>query len=109
MQEVADWLEKLGLSEYAQRFAENRIDFSVLPELTDQGLEKIGVVLGDRRKMMRAIRELGGTASAAQPRDNAAAKPQDAAERRQVTVSSRTSWAPQPCRRVWIPRTCAKS
>ena len=47
MQQVSDWLEKLGLSEYAQRFAENRIDFSVLPELTDQDLEKIGVVLGD--------------------------------------------------------------
>ena len=88
MQEVADWLEKLGLSEYAQRFAENRIDFSVLPELTDQDLEKIGVVLGDRRKMMRAIRELGGTASAAQPRDNAAAKPQLAEHERHITRAS---------------------
>src|SRR6202040_3918190 len=76
----------LGLSEYAQCFAENRIDFSVLPELTDQDLEKIGVVLGDRRKMMRAIRELAGTTAAAQPPDIAAAKPKDTAERRQVTV-----------------------
>ena len=83
MQQIADWLEKLGLSEYAQRFAENRIDLSVLPELTDQDLEKIGVVLGDRRKMMRAIRELGGTTPAAQPPDITAAKPQDTAERRQ--------------------------
>jgi hypothetical protein len=38
MQDVAHWLEQLGLSEYAQRFAENRIDFSVQPELTDQDL-----------------------------------------------------------------------
>ena len=53
MQAIANWLEKLGMSEYAQRFAENRIDVSVLPELTDQDLEKIGVVLGDRRKMLR--------------------------------------------------------
>jgi hypothetical protein len=30
MQQVAAWLQKLGMSEYAQRFAENRIDFSVL-------------------------------------------------------------------------------
>jgi hypothetical protein len=36
MQQIADWLEKLGMSEYAERFAENRIDLSVLPELTDQ-------------------------------------------------------------------------
>jgi hypothetical protein len=86
MQQVTDWLEKLGLSEYAKRFAENRIDFSVLPELTDQDLEKIGVVLGDRRKILRAIRELGGTTPSAQHPGFAAAKPQDTAERRQVTV-----------------------
>ena len=55
MQQIADWLEKLGMSEYAQRFAENRIDFSVLPDLTDQDLKDLGVPLGDRRKMLRAI------------------------------------------------------
>jgi hypothetical protein len=42
--EMSEWLEKLGMSEYAQRFAENRIDYSVLPDLTDQDLEKVGVV-----------------------------------------------------------------
>ena len=41
-----------------QHFAENRIDFSVLPDLTDQDLEKLGVVLGDRRKILRAIANL---------------------------------------------------
>ncbi len=61
MQQIADWLEKLGMSEYAQRFAENRIDFSVLPDLTDQDLEKLGVLLGDRRKMLRAIANLEAT------------------------------------------------
>ena len=60
MQQIADWLEKLGMSEYAQRFAENRIDFSVLPDLTDQDFEKLGVLLGDRRKMLRAIANLEG-------------------------------------------------
>jgi hypothetical protein len=50
MQEIADWLDKLGMSEYAQRFVEHRIDFSVLPELTDADLKCLGVVLGDRRK-----------------------------------------------------------
>ena len=43
MQQIADWLEKLGMSEYAQRFAENDIDFAILSDLTDQDLEKIGV------------------------------------------------------------------
>ena len=60
MQQIADWLEKLGMSEYAQRFAENRIDFSVLRELTDQDLKELGVVLGDRRKMLRAIADIDG-------------------------------------------------
>ena len=55
MQQIADWLKKLGMSEYAERFAANRIDLSVLPDLTDQDLEKLGVLLGDRRKMLRAI------------------------------------------------------
>ena len=52
MQQVTEWLQSLGLSEYADRFAENDIDFSILPELTDQDLEKIGVAsLGHRRKI----------------------------------------------------------
>src|SRR5208283_309744 len=91
MQQMADWLEKLGMSEYAKPFAENRIDFSVLPDLTDQDLEKLGVLLGDRRKMLRAIAKLEGAEkstpavaiAAAAP---AAPLPQDSAERRQVTV-----------------------
>ena len=62
MQQIADWLEKLGMSEYAQRFAENDIDVSVLPHLTDQDLKDLGVALGHRRKMLAAIRELGGAA-----------------------------------------------
>jgi hypothetical protein len=65
MQQIADWLKKLGMSEYAQRFVENRIDLSVLPDLTDQDLEKLGVLLGDRRKMLRAIRDLGSASVAA--------------------------------------------
>ena len=67
MQQIADWLEKLGMSEYAQRFAENRIDFSVLPDLTDQDLEKLGVVLGDRRKMLRAIAAMARVPAAVDP------------------------------------------
>jgi class 3 adenylate cyclase len=85
MQQIADWLKKLGMSEYAKCFAENRIDFSVLPDLTDHDLEKLGVVLGDRRKMLRAIANLEAhkiTVAAAAP----AGPPRDTAERRQVTV-----------------------
>src|SRR5450631_3063281 len=76
MQQIAQWLEKLGLSEYAQRFAENGIDVSVLRHLTDQDLKDIGVLLGHRRKMLATICELA----------SAAPLLADTAERRQVTV-----------------------
>ena len=87
MQQISDWLERLGMSEYAQRFAENRIDLSVLPHLTDQHLKELGVALGDRLKMLHAIGELTA-ASAAATQSTAATKPaqRDTAERRQVTV-----------------------
>ena len=86
MQAIADWLEKLGMSEYAQRFAENRIDLSVLPDLTDQHLKDLGIALGDRLKMLRAIRELSGAVLASPQRALTEPKAQDTAERRQVTV-----------------------
>ena len=52
MQQIADWLEKLGMSEYAERFVESDIDTSVLRDLTDQDLKELGVSLGHRRKML---------------------------------------------------------
>ena len=84
MQQIADWLEKLGMSEYAQRFAENGIGFAALRHLTDQDLKDIGVLLGHRRIMLAAIQEFGSPSVA--QRVTAELKPQDAAERRQVTV-----------------------
>src|SRR5215468_10993895 len=59
MKQIADWLRKLGMPEYAERFAEERIEFDVLPELTDQDLERLGIPLGHRQRMLRAIRDLG--------------------------------------------------
>ena len=86
MQQIADWLEKLNLGQYAQRFAENDIDVSVLRHLTDADLEKIGVSLGHRRKILAAIAEPPGASPSHQPADGVEPKPQETAERRQVTV-----------------------
>jgi SAM domain (Sterile alpha motif) len=85
--EISDWLDNLGMSEYAERFAENKIDVSVLRHLTDQDLKDIGVPLGHRRRMLAAISELVGTDKAV-TRTIAVVEPkaQDTAERRQVTV-----------------------
>ena len=87
MQQISDWLEKLGMPEYAQRFAENKIDVSVLRHLTDQDLKDIGVALGHRRKLLAAIAEFAGAAPAvSKPVLAAEPKTRDSAERRQVTV-----------------------
>ena len=92
MPEVADWLKKLGMSEYAQRFAESDIDIDVLSELTDQDFDRLGVSLGHRRRMLRAMRELDALPIAAVAERQASAQTapepalKDTAERRQVTV-----------------------
>jgi class 3 adenylate cyclase/tetratricopeptide (TPR) repeat protein len=82
MKDIAEWLTSIGLGEYAQRFAENRIDASVLRDLTNQDLEKIGIPLGHRKKMLRAIAELSGVTPQAVTGPNR----QDPAERRHLTV-----------------------
>ena len=86
MPEVVDWLKTLGMSEYAERFAESDIDTSVLCELTDQDLKELGVSLGHRRKMLRAIAELVAVPPTQLQPAFTEPKPKDTAERRQVTV-----------------------
>jgi class 3 adenylate cyclase/predicted ATPase len=86
MQQIADWLESLGMSVYAERFVDSDIDASVLRDLTDQDLKELGVSLGHRRKMLRAIGEMSGAAAAILQPAAMEPKSQDTAERRQLTV-----------------------
>jgi class 3 adenylate cyclase/tetratricopeptide (TPR) repeat protein len=92
--DLAEWLASYGLDQYAQTFAENNIDSSVLPDLTENDLEKLGVSLGHRKKLLRAI---GALTAARQPTEtttavSGAATPPPAvgqqrdAELRQITV-----------------------
>jgi hypothetical protein len=110
MQQIADWLEKLGLSEYAQCFAENDIDVSVLPDLTDQHLKDLGVSLGHRLKILRAIGELAGAASA-KSQAPAVTEPRSehGAERRQLTIMFCDLVGPPRYRLGSIRRTCGRS
>src|SRR5215813_4671958 len=78
MQQIAEWLDELGLAQYAKRFAENGIDVSVLPELRDEDFDRLGVLLGHRRKMLRAIAGLNQAELTAARRHGA--------ERRHLTV-----------------------
>jgi predicted ATPase/class 3 adenylate cyclase len=87
--DLGAWLRSLGLEQYEAAFRENAIDETVLPDLTDQDLEKLGVLLGHRRKLLRAIANLG-TIETSRPAVAVAAPAAprllETAERRQVTV-----------------------
>jgi predicted ATPase/class 3 adenylate cyclase len=82
---ISEWLTSIGLAEYAQRFGDNAIDLSVLRDLTEQDLKDLGVLLGHRRKMLRAIAELKGDVLRTSQAGTKPA-PRDGAERRQLTV-----------------------
>jgi class 3 adenylate cyclase/predicted ATPase len=56
--DLAEWLGRHGLDQYAQTFADNNIEFSVLPDLTENDLKKLGVSLGHRKRLLRAIEAL---------------------------------------------------
>jgi class 3 adenylate cyclase len=88
MTSTAEWLKSIGLGEYAQRFDENAIELSVLRDLTEQDLKELGVLLGHRRKMLRAIAEFGDANSIAstRPATEPKSEPRDEAERRHLTV-----------------------
>jgi class 3 adenylate cyclase/predicted ATPase len=82
---IAEWLASIGLGEYSQCFAENAIDLSVVPDLTEQDLKDLGVFLGHRRKMLRAIADMKGSVLAT-PLPGPKPVPRTDAERRQLTI-----------------------
>ncbi len=81
--ELSAWLETNNLGKYAEVFAENEIDFDVLPQLTEDDLEKLGLSLGARRRFTVAIQSLGAS-QVSQSLESASVPAQ--AERRQLTV-----------------------
>ena len=55
MTDLQHWLKEIGLAQYADLFAANDIDWEILPDLTEHDLEKLGVSLGHRKKLSKAI------------------------------------------------------
>jgi class 3 adenylate cyclase/tetratricopeptide (TPR) repeat protein len=90
--DVSDWLRSHGFQRYEPAFVANAIDTDVLPDLTEDDLEKLGVPLGDRKRLVRSIRAAFGTSHeaplanevAGRPHGEQARKPD--AERRHLTV-----------------------
>lgn len=85
MQSVTAWLESIGLPEYDSVFIANKIDTEVLRDLTEQDLERIGVSLGHRKKMLRAITAFGEPALGS-PHVKPPEPPHGEAQRRQLTL-----------------------
>jgi class 3 adenylate cyclase len=86
--DLGGWLRSLGLEQYEAAFRENAIDNTVLLDLTEDHLREIGIPLGARLKLLKAIAALGARAEATSPSAGVAPSgpPIDVAERRQVTV-----------------------
>jgi class 3 adenylate cyclase/predicted ATPase len=83
--DVAAWLRGLGLGQYEGTFRESEIEADILPELTEADLEKLGLPLGPRKRILKAIANLG-EAPKTSGAESLAPPPEDAAERRQLTV-----------------------
>jgi class 3 adenylate cyclase/predicted ATPase len=83
--DVAGWLRSLGLSQYEATFRESVIEADIIAELTDNDLEKLGIPLGDRKRLLKAITLLRDPTNASVPA-NLTDVALDAAERRQLTV-----------------------
>jgi len=75
---LATWLEHLGLEQYASVFAENDIDLEILGELTDEDFRELGVSMGHRKRLLRAIGSFGAKPGPEEDRSGA--------ERRQLTI-----------------------
>jgi class 3 adenylate cyclase/tetratricopeptide (TPR) repeat protein len=88
MDALSEWLQKIGLKRYATMFAESDIDLDTLPLLSDAELEKLGVSLGHRKKLLRAISNMRADDSIARPRSPNSYTPKYLAEK---ILSSKTA------------------
>ncbi len=85
--DIGVWLRSLSLGQYEAAFRDNSIGPDVLLDLTGDDLEKLGVTLGDRKRLRKAIASLRATGTAAKPAGHSfGPSSSDAAERRQLTV-----------------------
>ena len=83
MTEMRDWLGDNKLEQIAELFEANDIDFDVLPELSEADLEGLGMSVGNRKRLLKALAQRDGQAAKSKsPGSDATTE----AERRQVTV-----------------------
>src|SRR3954452_4293926 len=86
MSDIDVWLQSLGLEHYAELLASHDIDLTVVPDLTEQDLEKLGLSLGHRRKFIAATAKLRAAVPAVASAPGQPPPQPAPVERRQVTV-----------------------
>ncbi|MCX7366340.1 MAG: AAA family ATPase [Alphaproteobacteria bacterium] len=91
MTKIADWLSTIGLAKHIETFRENDIDFDVLSELSEPELQRLGLSLGDRKRLLRAVADrpaaqIPAAQIQASPSEEKPAQVRPLAERRQLTV-----------------------
>ena len=87
--DIAQWLEGLGLGQHARAFVENEVTLDILPHLSDDDLKELGLALGARRRVQLALGSLKGDKKEAEETPlQPTSEPSTAseAERRQLTV-----------------------
>jgi predicted ATPase/class 3 adenylate cyclase len=85
MSDLRDWLRRHKFEQYADAFEASDIDLDILQELNDHDLERLGLSLGNRRRLLKAIADYGAEAAQSKP-SNPDGSDRGDAERRQVTV-----------------------
>src|SRR5580658_7657076 len=105
--DVGEWLRSLGLGQYEATLRDNEIDDTVLSDLTDGDLEKLGVPMGHRKRLLKAIVSLGSTETTTKP-TNPAPTPTSPSAANSPLCSAISSARPR-CPHALIPRICARS
>ena len=75
-EDIARWLDRRGLGQYAQAFAENGVELQHLPHLTDDDLRELSLPLGPRRHLHVAIETLSADQPCIRPTVPSAQEPE---------------------------------
>ena len=90
---LSEWLNEIGLAQYAELLEKNAVDLEVLPDLSEQDLSDLGIPLGHRKRLLKVLRAPldGNTLPIVSPANESSVQTQEEAvvsvgERRQLTV-----------------------
>jgi len=92
---IGEFLNELGLDRYLDAFAAADVDFETLADLTDSDLQALGMTLGHRKKLLRAIgslapvtkdRKRATSGRTVAPEENPVATEESQPERRQISI-----------------------